>query len=247
MKKVFAYTFGLFLSAILLIGCGGSNNQTSNQSNVTGNTPVKTNDNQAKTYNGWTTIKIEDEVEFQIPPTLELESESYKQFIHELASNQYSDIYRNTPNNVIEQIYTHQKGFNEREPQALERHASASLRIKRTKTTFPQWGETLSFTEKDLNSFENAILRSAKRFHGEVNVNIKQHPKIEKVNGVSCIHAKYELQISNEPNIDCDTYMFCNGNRLYTLGIEMRSKEFDYWTAKDVDIRNIVNTLKPCK
>ena len=32
----------------------------------------------AVTYNGWTTIKMSDKVEFQIPPTMEIQSDKYR-------------------------------------------------------------------------------------------------------------------------------------------------------------------------
>ena len=49
-----------------IVGCGESYRQNKSQSNVTGNTSSIVNDNQAQTYNGWTTIKVEGEVEFQV-------------------------------------------------------------------------------------------------------------------------------------------------------------------------------------
>ena len=70
----------------------------------------------AMTYNGWTTIKLENEIEFQIPPTLEVQSLDYKlklvgtPFEHIAFSNGY------------DKFIAQQKGLNDSVPEAFRHY-----------------------------------------------------------------------------------------------------------------------------
>lgn len=245
MKKVFVYTLGLFLSAILLIGCGHSNNQISNQSNVASNNPVKTNDYQAKTYNGWTTIKIEDEVEFQIPPTMEIQSGEYQAAIQKRNPNFYQIV---TQGGNLQRIVAQQKGLNEKEKSAYKQYARAVIKIGREAgDVYPKWGDEIPLSEKDLKEMESDFIDGTISNSKGKLIGISQHLKIVKVNGINCLNMKYETQLDNNPIVNNDMYMFFNKNKLYQVLTMIRSTEYEYWTSKDADMRNIVNTFKPCK
>ncbi len=250
MKKILGCVCWVLLSLLFLSGCGESNHQNKSQSNVTRNTPTKVNDNQAKTYSGWTTIKVEGEIEFQIPPTMELESRDYQVIEQKNAKNLYNIDFQNlvTDGGEILRIVAHQKGLNEHEENAKKQYVRAIVKIqKESEDAYPKWGDNISVSTKDLKYIEEGLINGAiQHIQGIKLVGISQHLKVVKVNGISCLHGKYETQMGSRPIVNNDVYMFWNTNRMYIVQTLIRSTEYKYWTAQDVDVRNIVNTFKPC-
>lgn len=244
MKRFFECACLLLLSLITLIGCGGSNNQNSSKSNVTSNTSAKINDNQAKTYNGWTTIKIDGEIEFQIPPTMEIQSGEYLATAQKIMPDFYKLV---TQDGTVQRIVLQQKGLNEMKEDARARYARTIIKFaKESEKKYPSWGEELTPTKQELKEIEDIICNGPRPDETKL-IQIIQHLEVKKINGIDCLNMKYETQYADNPIVINYMYMFFNQDRFYHLLIMYRSTEAEYWTAKDADIRDIVNTLKPQK
>ena len=243
MRKELSCACWILISLLLLAGCGETSNQNRNHSNVANNTV--TNNNQAKSYNDWTTIKVEGEIEFQIPPTMEMQSEEWKG-IENIIPNFINDV---TDNGKIQRIVAHQKGLNQHEENAKKKYARLIIKIgKESEEVYPKWGEDISFSNEDLKYAEEGLIIGVMKMQPEYKlVGISQKMKAIKVNGISCLNMKYETQWGDRPVVKNDVYMFFNKDRIYILQTLIRSTEYEYWTSKDADMRNIVNTFKPCK
>ncbi|MBP5199210.1 MAG: hypothetical protein J6Z82_00975 [Schwartzia sp.] len=242
VKKVVCVCW-LFLSVIMLIGCG-SNTQTSSQSNVMSNDSVKTNESQAKTYDGWTTVKVDGGIEFQIPPTMEIQSEGYQNIIKQIKPNYYQI---QTEDGKLQRIVAQQKGLNNYEEQARKRYVRAILKFtKSPQKAFPQWGEDLQqyMTADDLKSLDESFYSMELPEPNMKFVKLVQNSKIIQVNDISCINTKYETQLGDNPVVINDMYIFFNENRRYIFLTMIRSTEYEYWTAKDVNVQNIIKTIK---
>ena len=53
--------------------------------------------------------------------------------------------------------------------------------------------------------------------------------KLEKVNGMSCIHVNYKRQMGDKPFVIVHTYIFSNYNRVHKLTLSYRLTEQNYW------------------
>ena len=247
MIKIFECACWLLLSVIGLVGCGGANIQTNNQANTMSNNQAKANDIQAKTYNGWTTVKVDGGIEFQIPPTMEIQSEGYLNVIKEIAPNYYQIHQIQTEDGKLQRIVAQQKGLNNFEEQARNQYVRAILKFTReSQTIFPQWGEDLNqyMTIHDLKELDKSFYNMELPEPNMKFVKLVQNSKIIQVNDISCINAKYETQLGDNPVVINDIYIFFNENRRYIFLTMIRSTEYEYWTAKDVNVQNIIKTIK---
>ena len=199
----------------------------------------------AKTYNGWITVKVENELEFQIPPTLELQSKDYQNAIQQRNPSFYKLV--NPGNNP--RIVAQQKGLNERTQESLSHYARAILQISSFSDSGPKWGEPLNFTKQEFREYRDIFREDLRKNLPKDTklIKISQDPKIINVNGVECINVKYDTQYKNNPIVNSELYVFYNGTKIYRFQTLIRSTEYDYWTSKDFDIRDIVNTIKPSK
>ena len=187
----------------------------------------------AMTYNGWTTIKLENEIEFQIPPTLEVQSLDYKlklvgtPFEH-IA---YSDGY--------DKFIAQQKGLNDSVPEAFRHYVRVFVYLRDIDEDMPAFGENPDFSYDDLREFEQLIVSNDPAALG-----IVSPAGIVNINGNYCINLKYLSQSVNNPPAIRDKYYFFNGRRSYEVSLMIRTTEYDLWTGGSNDVRNIVKTLK---
>jgi uncharacterized protein Usg len=77
-------------------------------------------------------------------------------------------------------------------------------------------------TTSDLNSIHQNI--------------ISWYPlKIEKINGMSCLHVSYQRRLNDNPIVLVNTYIFQNYDRIHSLTLSYRINETDIW-KDDLDI-----------
>lgn len=199
----------------------------------------------AKTYNGWITVKIENELEFQIPPTMELQSKDYQNTMEIIDPKSYKIL--NSGNKL--RIVAQQKGLNEKTKESFAHYARAIMIVQSYPDDGPKWGAPLDFTKQEWKEFSEAMMEElASKSPPNVKfIRFIQHPKIVEVNGVECVNLKYETQYNDNPIVENEIHLFSNGKKTYTFHTMIRMSEYDYWTKKESDIRNIVNTIVPSK
>ncbi len=214
--------------ALLITGCAGKNSKPHTIS-----------------YEGWQNVIIPKEVAFQIPPTLEVQSENYKNKLKEVAPKAYEKMYSNPL-----KLYVQQKGLNDNNKEAFNQYVRVIIEvIHENDRDFPKWGEPFSLTQDELNRFEDVFLGFANQQMNQSSMKLikKKNSSIDKINGTSCIHFSYDTQMNDNPVIYNDVYIFFDKQKIYKVQTMIRSTEYDSWTNTKDDVRKIVNTLRPVK
>ena len=232
MKSLFTCLLMLFL--IILPGCS-TNSQTSK-------TIIP------KTYDGWTTVKFNNEVEFQMPPTLEIQSDKYKNRLKEINPRLYELSYPEGHNWIVLQ----QKGLNDRVKEAFNHYVRVFVYIIDSKEELPAFGKPVGFTKADLKDFEDIIIneqKSERQLNGKpmqfLGVTTAAH--IVKINDAEFIHMAFDTRNDNKPVANRELYFCFDKKKIYKISLMIRSTEQDLWARGNNDIRNIVQTFKLIK
>lgn len=201
----------------------------------------------AKRFNGWTTLIIPGEVEFQIPPTMEVQGESYKALMKMYTPNVYKSSY---PEGSVK-LMAQQKGLTEGVYGAKNHYVRATVQVSTddSEPLMPSFGQPLGFTPEDLAVLEEAFLQGINvalnsnpsiRFLG-----VTRHAEISYVDGKETVHFSYNSQNEGYPPVYNDVYLLFNRNKTYRVSTAIRSSEYNYWTQYGADVRDIVRTLQP--
>lgn len=232
------------------MGCGNTDNRQTNTTGTVVKNPVK-NVQVAKTYDRWTTVKMNDEIEFQIPPNLEIQEASYKNVVKKADPRGFSVL--NAPDR--KRMVAQQKGLNDFSKEALSHYVRAVMEIVECPDEFPKFGEPLNITQKEAEEFGNTIVRKGQEFPMTIGgktetvkvVSITTPARVMNVNGVECIFLAYDSKLGSRPIVKNDVYFFFNKRKIYRLMTMIRSTEYNLWTNGETDIRNIVQTIKLIK
>lgn len=175
---------------------------------------------------GWERIYIKNVGSFDLPPTMEVQKGKYKEFNDEIRKIKGFD---------ATQITAQQKGLNEFGKEGFAKYARVML-----ETTFGSIGdfEKLNFNISEYTQADIAELNTIYKqqlqqsFYGTGLKLIEWYPlKLEKVNGMSCIHISYKRQLQDKPYVLVHIYYFHNNDRMHNLTLSYRLSEADYWKA----------------
>ena len=175
---------------------------------------------------GWERIYIKNVGSFDLPPTMEVQKGKYKEFIDEMRKIKGFDATNLT---------AQQKGLNEFSKEGYERYARVML-----ETTFGSAGDfeklnfnTAEYTQTDINELNSTFRQQIQQsFRGTGLKLIEWYPlKMEKVNGMSCIHMSYKRQLQDSPIVLVHTYLFHNNDRMHTFTLSYRLSEENYWKS----------------
>lgn len=232
MKKIIAFLLLSFF--ILLSGCAA---------NTLSQKPIV-----PKTYNGWITVKFNNEVEFQMPPTLEIQSDIYKNRLKELNPRLYELSYPEGRNWIILQ----QKGLNDRTKEAFNHFVRVFVYIIDSKDEYPAFGKPLGFSNTDLRDFENIIVQGEKAKSQENGIPIQvlgvtTPAHVVNINGAEFVHMAYDTKSGNNPVANRELYVCLNKKKMYKISMMIRSTERGLWTSGNNDVRNLVQTFKLIK
>jgi hypothetical protein len=178
------------------------------------------------TPNGWEKIYIKNVGSFDLPPTMEIQKGKYKEFIDEVKKIKGYD---------ATQITAQQKGLNEFGKEGFEKYARVMV-----ETTFGSAGdfEKLNFniatySQMDISELNSTYKQQIQQsFIGTGLKLIEWYPlKLEKVNGMSCIHISYKRQLQDKPFVLVHIYYFHNNDRMHSLTLSYRLSELDYWKS----------------
>ena len=236
MKNTFIVL--LLTLLVLLVGCGGANGQKTSANNI----------QTAKSYDRWTTVKMNDEIEFQIPPNLEIQEDRYTDIAKKADPNGYNILHAPGRKRMVAQ----QKGLNDLSKEALSHYVRSVIEIFEYPDDFPKFGEPLNFSKKDVEEFGNSAAQVGREIPmtsgGKTEilkiVSVTTPAKIVRVNGVECIFLAYDSKLGNRPIVNNEIYFFFNKRKIYRIMTMIRSTEYNLWTTGNTDVRNIVQTLK---
>ena len=180
---------------------------------------------------GWDRIYIRNVGSFDLPPTMEIQAGLYKKF--------NDDIYK-----IMEydapQLVAQPKGINEFGKEGLGQYARVMIQtniasigdFERLNMNVAQYSQA---EISDLNVVYKQQIQES--FTGTDVKIIEWYPmKLEKVNGLSCIHGSFIRQIKDNPLVMVHQYMFGNNDRLHTLTLSYRLSEIANWESDFVTI-----------
>lgn len=175
---------------------------------------------------GWERVYIKNVGSFDLPPTMEIQKGKYKEFVDEIKKIKGFD---------ASQLTAQQKGLNEFGKEGFEKYARVMV-----ETTIGSVGdfEKLNFnitqyTQADILDLSSTYKQQIQQsFLGTGLKLIEWYPlKIEKVNGMSCIHISYRRQLQDKPLVLVHMYIFHNNDRMHTFTLSYRISEVDYWKS----------------
>jgi hypothetical protein len=180
---------------------------------------------------GWERIYIKNVGYFDLPPTMEVQKGKYKEFVDEIKKIKGYD---------ATQLTAQQKGLNEFGKEGFEKYARVMV-----ETTFGSAGDFEKYnfniaeiTQTDITELNSIYKQQIQQsFLGTSLKLIEWYPlKVEKINGVSCIHISYKRQLQDKPFVLVQIYYFHNNDRMHALTLSYRLSETDYWRADFVTI-----------
>jgi hypothetical protein len=185
---------------------------------------------------GWERVFLKNVGSFDIPPTLEVQKGKYKE---------YADERKNIQGYDASQLVAQTKGLNDFVKEGVEKYARV---LMSTTIGAPGDYENLNFnqttyTQSDITElnklYKQQILES---FSGN-NLNlIEWYPlKLEKVNGMSCIHISYKRQLQDKPFVLVNTFIFHNYDRMHSITLSYRLSEENYWKS---DFASILKSFR---
>ena len=175
---------------------------------------------------GWERIYIKNVGSFDLPPTMEVQKGKYREFVDEMRKIKGFD---------ATQLTAQQKGLNEFGKEGYEKYARVML-----ETALGSVGdfEKLNFniaeySQADINEISSTFRQQIQQsFRGSGLKLIEWYPlKMEKINGMSCIHISYKRQLEDKPFVLVHVYVFHNNDRMHTFTMSYRLSEADYWKS----------------
>ena len=175
---------------------------------------------------GWKRIYIKNVGSFDIPPTMEVQSGKYREYVDEMKKIKGFD---------AAQLTAQQKGLNQFSNEGYERYARVIV-----ETTIGSIGDfdklnfnIAEYSQTDINEMNAASRQQIQQsFRGTGIQLIEWYPiKIEKVNGMSCFHISYKRQFQDQPIVFVHMYGFQNNDRMHKFTLSYRITEADYWQS----------------
>jgi len=189
----------------------------------------------SKLQNGWEKITIENIGSFDIPPTMELQSSEYRRRKEELSIEDTSPF----------QIIVQQKGLNDFTIEGASKYARIMFKTEQGSrdTELTLDFDIKQFDAADImelnNIFVAQITSESVGFDAKI---LEWYPiKIEKINGMSCIHTSYKRQLNNNIPVIVHDYHFFNYYYDHTLMLSYRESEKHLW---EKDFITILKSLR---
>lgn len=175
---------------------------------------------------GWERIYIKNIGSFDLPPIMEIQAGKFKQMQNEIYKRMEYD---------VPQLVAQQKGLNEFDKEGFEKYARVMV-----ETTFGSPGDFEKFnfniaeiTQADITELNKIYKQQTQQSFLGTGLKLTEwYPlKVEKVNGVSCIHISYKRQLQDKPFVLVHIYYFHNNDRMHNLTLSYRLSEADYWKS----------------
>jgi curved DNA-binding protein CbpA len=180
----------------------------------------------------WKRIYIDNIGTIDFPPTMEIQSGKYKEIKDTLKPELMKQM--GVISNPNYDIIIQQKGLNDLNENGYQKYLRVMLN-----TDIGNIGDydTLSFNIgeysisdiSELNNLFRSLTEAGMKGAG-LKITNWFPLKIEKVNGMSCIHISYERQLNNNPIVIVSIYKFMNVDRMYNLTLSYRRNEEEYWS-----------------
>lgn len=235
MKILYKITFinSLLFAQVFLLSCTDSSRNEFQQADKLTDTVVAEMPKAAEESlplpdevlkDGWERINVENVGSIDIPPILEVQAGKYKEYVDQRKAIRGYD----TPRLVIQQ-----KGLNNMNDESFEKFARVTIETETGNSgEFDRLNFDISeFTEDDINELNSQMRSQTEQSFEGTSLKLVEwyNLKLEKVNGMSCIHVSYKRQVVNKPSVLVNIYIFPNYDRVHRLTLSYRLNEQDYW------------------
>jgi len=197
----------------------------------------------AAQYNGWQCVNVDNIASFDIPTTMEIQSEHYREAIRSVSKN--DEVQVKTPK--FGSIICQQKGLNLVGTPYCNNTQYSRIMFNTFfgKNIGLTLGEKLNLTTTELEELKKAFLTAIKTCekYGNKIFDVSSLEIINRDFG-ECLLLKYKRQLNNKPVVQIYDYYMFDKNRLFQLTISYRISEFNVWCDPPNDIRNVINTLR---
>lgn len=182
---------------------------------------------------GWERVYIKNVGSFDLPPTMEIQKGKYKEYVDEVKSINGFDVI---------QLTAQQSGLNKFDRDGFKKYARVMIETDfGSQDDFEKLDFNISeYTGEDINELNSMFEHHFKQSVLGTGLKIIEWNKlkIEKVNGMSCIHISYKRQLLDKPLVLVNMYMFHNNDRMHTFTLSYRLSEEDYWKSDFITILN---------
>lgn len=167
--------------------------------------------------NGWKRIHLDGHCTFDIPPTMEIQSGLYKEFVNKLQN----ELKVKGPKFVAQQ-----NGMNEMNQ--VSKHYARVLVDEAERG-----GDFSTVTSEEVNEYTTALKQELEIGLAKTGGKLIEllSAKIEVLNGMYCFHYCYKRQINDNPIVIVNTYRFQTNDKAYTLTLSYRINESDIWES----------------
>ena len=180
----------------------------------------------------WKTINIKDLGQIKMPPSLEIQSGTYVDFIKSSAAKLGIDVSQLDLSS--DELIFQQKLLNENNPLAYKTYVRVMISTEINKQKkYGSSKEKYNLSQKDLSEYNSFLRDETKKKFSSANTNTKlikwNGTKEIALNGMYCISFSYERQLEDKPIVTVTTYNFQNKDRLHFVTISYRVSEADQW------------------
>jgi hypothetical protein len=191
----------------------------------------------------WETVSIPGICTFQIPPTVEIQNETYKR-ISGQAKRMVLEISQSSDSVIVQP-----KGINDLNPVALKKYCRIIVGIERgTKGDYARLDEPLLVSEAELKELDEEFKNQLEQQTAMLNAKgvkmtiLSWQPfKITRVNGVDALVNTYTRSINDAPSVLVQVYRIQNNDVMHTITISYRESEKEIWAD---DLMRVINTFK---
>jgi hypothetical protein len=185
----------------------------------------------------WERIYIDGLGSFDLPPTMELQKGPYKEI---------TSTYRTlmgVPDDY--QLIAQQKGLNKFGEEGFKRYARLMIRteIGRSGDYEGLYWDISDLSREDILELNNLAKNGIQADFLNTGLKlIEWYPlRVEKVNGMSCIHVAYKRQMNQNEPVLVNMYYFQNNDRMHNITLSYRLSEESYWKS---DFDTILKSIR---
>lgn len=185
---------------------------------------------------GWQRVYIKDVGNIDIPPTMEVQVGTYKEFV---------DVIKKIIGYDTNQLVIQQKGLNMLDKEGFGTYARLMIGTDKGKPgDFLKLNSDISdITQRDLDEMNVMYSKLIKQsFLGTGLKLIEWYPlKVKIVNGMPCSHINYKRQFNDNPHVMVNMYVFFNYDRTHTLTMSYRLFDKNKWQT---DFETILKSFR---
>ena len=198
------------------------------------------------TYAGWTTVDIPGVMRFQIPPTMEIQSEGYKKKTEQIGGNTYEFMKALKAYTTL-QFVANQKGLNAGTKFGFGHYSRVLADMIPASGAFGS-GHRLNLTKKELTELRPIMAANIKQGYSldprwHFTMNYFSPIVVQNISGKDCLTFAYIRTLDNKPPVVVHCFNFYGKKHDLNFQISYRITERNIWEYPGNDLRDVLNTV----